>query len=179
MPRTSPLGALGDAALAARAARGDLAAFDELTRRTAPVVRAVVRRMGAQPATADDVTQDAMIAVFRQIGGYRGDGPFAAWACRIGARLYLKRLKKDARLVLTAEPVDPDTPARTEPAGERLDLDRALGALSPAQRLCVTLCHGAGFTHLEIAAQTGMPVGTVKAHVTRGIHRLRTLMQEE
>lgn len=177
-PAAGALGALGDAALAVRAARGDMAAFGELARRAAPAIRAVLRRMGAPGPAADDLTQDALMAALRYIGAYRGDGPFAAWTCRIAARLYLKQVKKAQRTVLMAEPISPETPAAPAPAGERLDLDRALAALSPAERLCVTLCHGAGYTQEEIAAQAGMPLGTVKSHVTRGVRKLRLLMQD-
>lgn len=174
------LAARSDASLAAMAARGNLAAFEELTRRAAGPVRAVLRRMGAPAATADDVTQDAMTAAFHNVGTYRADGPFAAWTCRIAARLYLKQLKREARTVLMAEPVDAQIPALPDgvSAAARLDLDRALETLSPAERLCVTLCHGAGYTHAEIAAQTGLPLGTVKSHVTRGVQKLQRLLRD-
>jgi DNA-directed RNA polymerase specialized sigma24 family protein len=41
----------------------------------------------------------------------------------------------------------------------------------------VSLCHGAGFTHAEIAADAGLPLGTVKSHVNRGLQKLRQHMQ--
>jgi len=65
------------------------------------------------------------------------------------------------------------------PHGTRLDLDNALARLKPVEQLCVSLCHGAGFTHDEIAAELGIPLGTAKSHVARGLKKLRRLMRGE
>lgn len=169
-----------DADLAALAVRGDDAAAAELVRRAAPLVGDLLRRMGAEPALADDVTQEALVAALRGLGAFRGDAAFATWATSIAVRLYLKRRRKEARFDLMAEPVSVDAPG-PDPAATsqaRLDLDRALGRLSPAERLCVSLCHGAGMTHEEIAAAVGVPLGTVKSHVLRGMKKLRVLLVE-
>ena len=69
--------------LAAQA--GDRGAFGELVRRHGSSVRALVRRMGADAALADDVAQDAFIAAFERIAEFRGEGAFAAWV-RFGYR---------------------------------------------------------------------------------------------
>lgn len=54
-----------------------------------------------------------------------------------------------------------------------MDLDEALKALSEVERLCVSLCHGAGLSHPEIASAINLPLGTVKSHVKRGLDKLR------
>jgi RNA polymerase sigma-70 factor (ECF subfamily) len=96
---------------------------------------------------------------------------------RIAARLYLQHIRKNARLRFTPEPLDVETPQeRTMSHGTRIDLDNALLELSDAERLCVSLCHGAGYTHEEIAAALQMPVGTTKSHVSRGLKKLRRFM---
>ena len=53
------------------------------------------------------------------------------------------------------------------------DLDEALKTLSETERVCVSLCHGAGMSHPEIAAAMNLPLGTVKSHVKRGLDKLR------
>jgi RNA polymerase sigma-70 factor (ECF subfamily) len=74
-------------------------------------------------------------------------------------------------------PLDEETPDPLAPdGGARLDLDRALAKLSPPERLCVGLCHGAGLTQAEIAEALQVPLGTVKSHVTRGLAKLRVLL---
>lgn len=175
------LATASDAELAALAVRGDRTAFARLSERAAPVAHALLRRLGAQPALADDLAQDAMIAALNGIGGYRAEAPFAGWVMRIAARLYYKRLSKDARYQLMAEPVSNDAPLadQTISSDARLDLDRALTHLTPGERNCVSLCHGVGMTHEEIAVLTGMPLGTVKSHVNRGMTKLRRLMARE
>ena len=164
--------ALDEAELVARAVSGDKAAFGELARRAAAPAHGLLRRMGAQPALADDMVQDALVAAWRAIASFRGESSFAGWGMKIAARLYVKRRKKDARLVLLAEPMDA-APASVIDGGLGVDLDRALAALSPAERMCVSLCHGAGFTQGEIAQALQVPLGTVKSHCTRGLSKLR------
>jgi hypothetical protein len=90
-----------DVELAALAAAGDRRAFGELVRRHGSAVRGLLRRLGADPATADDVAQDAFLVGYEQIADYRGEGAFAGWIKKIAARLYLRKVKREARFVLT------------------------------------------------------------------------------
>jgi RNA polymerase sigma-70 factor (ECF subfamily) len=170
-----PLTSLHDVELAALAAAGERGAFGELVRRHGSAVRALLRRMGAEAALADDLAQDAFLAAYERIAEFRGEGAFAGWIKRIAARLYLKRWKRRARLDPVAEVSDaPDDETESEgQVAQRLDLDRALAALSPAERLCVTLCYGAGLSHAEIAQSLNAPLGTVKSHVKRGLDKLK------
>ncbi|HEV7690531.1 MAG TPA: RNA polymerase sigma factor [Hyphomonadaceae bacterium] len=170
---TRRLALLSDEQLVGLAAGGDRAAYGELARRHARFVRDLMRRMGADQATADDLTQDAFIDAMRSLPGYRLDAPFTAWIRTVAARLYLKRKQKDARLVVMAEPVGEDQAAESMDPAVRMDLNAALATLSPAERTCVTLCHGAGLTGQEIADALDVPLGTVKSHVTRGLDKLR------
>ena len=61
-----------------------------------------------------------------------------------------------------------------EHADGRIDLDEALKVLGAPERLCVTLCFGAGLSHAEAADALNLPLGTVKSHVKRGLEKLRT-----
>jgi RNA polymerase sigma-70 factor (ECF subfamily) len=167
------LALLPDDQLVGLAAGGDRSAYGELARRHTKFVRDLMRRMGADQATADDLTQDAFIDAMRSLPGYRLEAPFTAWIRTVAARLYLKRKSKDARLVVMAEPVDAGAPGESIDHGARMDLNAALATLSEAERTCVTLCHGAGLTGQEIADALDVPLGTVKSHVTRGLEKLR------
>ena len=166
--------ALHDVELAALAAAGGRAEFGELVRRHGPAVRGLLRRMGADPAAADDVAQDTFLRAFENIAEFRGEGTFAAWIKRIAARLYLKRRRRDAVLVLEADPREPESEATPlADAAGRIDLDEALKTLSPAERLCVSLCYGAGLSHSEVAETLQAPLGTIKSHVKRGLDKLK------
>ena len=167
---------LHDVELAALAAAGGRREFGELARRHGSAVRGLLRRMGAQPSEADDVAQDAFLQAFEKCAEFRGEGTFASWVKRIAARLYLKRKSRNARYVAEIESEE-TAPAVDTPG--LVDLDEALKALSETERLCVSLCHGAGLSHPEIAAALKLPLGTVKSHVKRGLDKLRARLQPE
>ena len=174
-PRRNPVGR-PDAELVAWASGGDRAAFGELVRRHGSAVRALLRRMGADAALADDLAQDAFMTAWQKIGGLTNGSAFAPWVRQIAARLLVRRWRKDRRLDLMAETPEPDVdlaPAAQEPHGLRMDLEQAIKALTPAQRLCVSLCYGADLTHAEAAEVLNAPLGTVKSHVKRGLDKLR------
>jgi RNA polymerase sigma-70 factor (ECF subfamily) len=165
---------LHDVELAALAATGERRAFGELVRRHGSAVRALLRRMGAQASEADDVAQDAFLTAFERMAEFRGEGTFAAWVKRIAARAYLRRLQKERRLgAFASEDLDETTPMETKDAEAAIDLDGALKGLGPAERVCVTLCFGAGLSHAEAADALNLPLGTVKSHVKRGLEKLR------
>ena len=163
---------LHDAELAALAAAGDRRAFGELVRRHNAGVRGLLMRMGADPATADDVAQDAFLTAFSRISEFRGEGAFAGWVKRIAARAYLRRWRRRGNALAEAE-TEEGFGGEGE-AASRIDLDEALKTLSPAERVCVSLCYGAGFSHAEAALALETPLGTVKSHVKRGLDKLRS-----
>jgi RNA polymerase sigma-70 factor (ECF subfamily) len=166
---------LHDVELAALAATGDRRAFGELVRRHGSGVRGLLRRMGAPAAEADDAAQDAFLAAFEGIAEYRGEGAFAGWVKRIAVRQYLRRLQREKRLASLAAESEEGADTVSQPdAGGRIDLDGALKTLSAPERLCVSMCYGAGLSHGEAAEALNLPLGTVKSHVKRGLEKLRT-----
>ncbi len=153
------------------------AMYSGLVRQHGSAVRGLLRRMGAQPALADDLAQDAFVIGFQRFGDLREPAAFPGWIKQIAARLYIRRMRSRLRL---EDGLDSAPELSTEgeaPAGLRIDLDAALATLSEAERLCVTLCHGAGLTQAEIASALNWPLGTVKSHVTRGLARLRRRLE--
>ncbi len=172
MAGARPPASLHDVELAALAAAGDRPAFGELVRRHGSAVRGLLRRMGAEPSIADDIAQDAFLAAFERIAEYRGEGAFSAWVRKIAARLYVRRWKKESRFDLEAEAADEGHGGESL-AAARIDLDEAMKALSPTERMCVSLCYGAGVSHVEAADALNLPLGTVKSHVKRGLDKLR------
>jgi RNA polymerase sigma factor (sigma-70 family) len=170
---------LHDVELCSYAAAGERRAFGELVRRHGSAVRHLLRRMGAQAAEADDVAQDAFLAAFERIAEFRGEGTFAGWVKRIAARLYLRRLQREKRLTAIAaeegreEAGTAASLANGGDADHRMDLEEAMKALSTAERVCVSMCYGAGLSHGEAADALNLPLGTVKSHVKRGLDKLR------
>lgn len=170
----STFASLHDLELCSYAAAGERRAFGELVRRHGSSVRHLLRRMGAQAALSDDVAQDAFLAAFERIAEFRGEGTFAGWVKKIAARLYLRRLQREKRLnALAAEDAPVDETDLAGDADHRIDLDEALRGLGTAERLCVSMCYGAGLSHGEAADALNLPLGTVKSHVKRGLEKLR------
>jgi RNA polymerase sigma-70 factor (ECF subfamily) len=173
--KRSPVGR-PDAELVAWATGGDRAAFGELVRRHGSAVRALLRRMGAQDSLADDVAQDAFVLAFQKVGALHDGAAFLPWVKRTAARLYIRRRRHERRYDLMAETPEPeadDASSHHGPVAARLDLEQAMRALTPAQRLCITLCYGADFSQAEVADSLNVPLGTVKSHVKRGLDKLR------
>jgi RNA polymerase sigma-70 factor (ECF subfamily) len=161
-----------DVELAALAAAGDRRAFGELVRRHNAAVRGLLMRMGADPSTADDAAQDAFLTAFSRIGEFRGEGTFAGWVKRIAARAYVRGWRKRHGETLVAEQEEASSEGEIA-AASRIDLDDALRRLSAPERMCVSLCYGAGFSHAQAAETLNVPLGTVKSHVKRGLDKLR------
>ena len=169
----SSFASLHDVELSAYAAAGERRAFGELVRRHGSAVRGLLRRMGAQAAEADDTAQDAFLAAFERIAEFRGEGTFAGWVKKIAARQYLRRIQRDKRATAMAAEGAEEADVSAGDADHRIDLDEALKGLSPAERLCVSMCYGAGLSHGEAAEALNLPLGTVKSHVKRGLEKLR------
>lgn len=162
-----------DLELVALAASGSRPAFGELVRRHGSAVRGLLRRMGADASLADDLAQDAFLTAYEQIGEFRGEGTFQGWVRSIAARQYVRRWKRDRKLDYHADAPEPEEDERGPTAGDRMDLDEGLRRLPEVERVCVSLCYGAGFTHAEAASALNLPLGTVKSHVKRGLDKLR------
>ena len=174
----STTGRMHDMELAALAAAGDRRAFGELVRRHNAGVRGLLMRMGADPHTADDVAQDAFLTAFSRITEFRGEGAFAGWVKRIAARHYVRGWRKRHGEVLSAEPEEEGSSEGEGAAASRIDLDEAMRGLSAPERMCVSLCYGAGFSHTQAAEALNVPLGTVKSHVKRGLDKLRVRLAE-
>ena len=172
---------LPETALVLAAQAGDRAAFSELVRRREGWLRALLRRLCGHAAEADDLAQEAFLRAWRRLHDLRQPAAFAGWLRRLAVRVFIdaRRLSSvDVDDSATADDIISDKVAPEREAGARIDLERALQALSPAERLCVTLNLGEGLSHGEIVAAASLPLGTVKSHILRGTNKLRRLLGE-
>ena len=138
----------------ARAMTGDDDAFTELVLRRQNRVRDLMRRLCGDHALADDLAQQAFVRAWRSLGGLRDPGAFGGWLKRIAVNVWLAEARRARRPIDDDEDVLAEVPNPTpspERAAGRIDLERALAQLRPAERLCVVLAHGEGMTHVEIA----------------------------
>ena len=171
------LRAAADAVVIALACAGDDAAFTEIVRRRHARVRGFMYRLCRRPALGDDLAQQVFLTAWRSIQQLRSAAAFDGWLKRIMITTWLEELRRD-KLEFAREPEEADFGSHRETTAERMDLDAALARLAPQARLCVVLAYDEGMSHPEIAALTGLPVGTVKSHISRGGARLRELLAE-
>ncbi len=167
----------GEVDLVRRAAEGDVESYETLYRKHVGRIHALCLRMARDPSEADDLTQETFIRVWERLGSFRGESGFSTWLHRVAVNVVVSELRGRGRWreLFSAEEA-PDaaaTPAFS--AGGDLDLERAIAALSPQARLVFLLHDVEGWKHGEIAEQTGIAVGTSKAH----LHRARQLLREE
>ena len=167
-----------DDELLAQVAGGDIRALEALYRRMRVQVFAVALAVTADRGTAEDVLQDTFVRVYSAASRYRPEARARAWVLTIARHLALDAVRRRTR-----EPVCgmADHGAAT-PAGDpdriRLDVVNALLQLGEVDRQIVVLHDLAGFTHAEVAAELGLPAGTVRWRYRLALARLRPLVAE-
>jgi RNA polymerase sigma factor (sigma-70 family) len=164
-----------DADLIARViGRDDRHAFAQLVRRHQSNVRGLLRRLTCGDlARADDLAQEAFLRAYRGIGSFRGGARFSSWIYRIAYNVFLSDAGRAGPAPGASERLDTDEGPPTGSPLLRHDLDQALAALPPVERLAVVLSYKIGATHEEIAVVLGCPLGTAKSHVLRARERMR------
>jgi RNA polymerase sigma-70 factor (ECF subfamily) len=130
-------------------------------------------------AEADDLAQEAFVKAWDRLVDLETPAAFAGWFRRVAVTTFLmakRKQKANFESLDDAGEIASEDSAPDQVAGAKIDLQRALARLSDGERLCVTLNHGEGLSHAEIVDATGLPLGTVKSHVQRGMEKLRRLL---
>ncbi len=170
------------------------------TRRDSKAWEFVINAMGAEcvriaaaitgdPALADDVVQETLLQVRDDARQFRprtanADADARGWIARVCTNTALQFLRRQARRsaieLRTHRTVMPEAGVATEEAFmEREDLQRmrqAVARLPEPQRVAIVLHHFLGRDYDAVAAELGIPVGTAKIRVHRGVERLRRIM---
>jgi RNA polymerase sigma factor (sigma-70 family) len=155
---------------------GDDDAYGELVRRRQGSIRQLFRRLCRDAALADDLAQQTFLQAWRTVKTLKSPAAFGGWLRRLAINTWLQKIRAEKPLTSTTD-LDELPDAATQPAlSEQLDLDSALSTLPPDVRLCITLAYAERMSHREICEATGLPLGTVKSHITRGAARLRRLL---
>lgn len=177
-----------DEALAARAAEGDVAAFELLYDRYVRLVYALAARsLGADEA--QEIVQDVFLQLWRTASQFDPErGRFAAWFTAIARHRVLAELGARGRQqrLAVADAIDlalaqaPDPGPSTEEIAERSEAAetalRALQSLPPEQRRVLVLAYFAGMSQSIIASHLDIPLGTVKKRVRLGMQKLRAAL---
>lgn len=173
-----------DFALMKATAEGDTRAFEALYDRFASIVLGMTARILASRAEAEEVLQESFWQVWKEARSFQPAlGSPYTWIVTIARRKAIDRLRSNARHLqriqkrladeMAAE-YDAPTGAGHASASDAATLVRqALAKLRPEEKCAIELAFFDGLTHSEIAAALGVPDGTVKARIRRGMAKLR------
>ena len=174
-----------DDLLTAVGSRRDCEAFATLFGHFTPRVQAQMVRGGLAPFTAADVSQDVMETIWRKAHLFdHRKSAAATWVFRIaqnrridiGRRSHEHR-RADVDLLAIADTAE-SSEAHVDAAQREQHVQAALGTLPHEQFRVVYLAFFEGLSHAMIAAQTNLPIGTVKSRLRLAFSRLRSLLRD-
>lgn len=167
------------------AANGDVEAFKALFETYAPRVKSYMLRQGADPATAEELAQETLLAVWRKAALYSDEkGSATTWIFTIARNLRIDRLRKEVAWQPLPENNDerasedpgPDEELSERERGERVRA--TLAELPPDQSEVVNLAFIEGLSHSEIAKRLGLPLGTVKSRMRLAYQKIRGALED-
>ncbi len=171
---------LDDHTLVVRAQEGDTRAFEALVRRHQHQFYRLALRLLGNRSDAEDAVQEAFVAAWRRLGGFREEAAFSSWMYRIVTNrcvALLRRQRPAVSLDDLGDQPDPDG-ALPEHAAESqaraAALQRALQNLSIEQRTCWVLRELHGLSYEDIAAIVGASPDAVRGR----LHRARCTLAE-
>ena len=176
-------GSLSDPVLVARAKAGDAAALEALCVRHAPRVERLARHILRDPEDARDAAQEALAKLCVRLRQFRGDSQFSTWLHRLVVNTCRDVAERQRARTHDALPDELGADVEHDPTrGVRIselrrELCNSLADISPEQAQVIVLKDALGYTFEEIAAASGMPVGTAKCHAHRGRSRLRERLE--
>lgn len=178
----TPARAVTDPALDLAFAAGEAASLRDVFDRYGGMILRIGQLSLTNQHDAEDLVQQVLVRAWRGRAGFDpARGTLAAWLLGITRRQVADRWKEHGRQVRdhTAASLEATIPAPSEPdtVVDRVVVADGINRLPEVQRTLLRLAFYQGLTHLEIATRTGLPLGTVKSHIRRGLTRLRELWE--
>jgi RNA polymerase sigma-70 factor, ECF subfamily len=182
-PPAPELTRMADEDLLALVGAKDADAFEVLYDRHSKVVYSLIYRLLGDRTAAEDVAQEAFLAVWKRSGGYvTARGSVRTWLLSIAHNQGVDRLRSQgamARRQEALEHVAITSPGSADVAEEAVThamadvAKQGLQDLPPEQGQVLTLAYYSGFSQQEIAELLVLPLGTVKSRMRLGLERLR------
>jgi RNA polymerase sigma-70 factor, ECF subfamily len=185
-----PVDQLSDEVLLSAVARGAVWAMEILYERYSRILYSLAYRMVADHQVAEDLLQDAFLAIWRRATSYSPQsGAARSWVVSIMHHRtidYLRSVRRRSTLKEASwEEVERDErtafPDAWDEAWQNIQsakIREALMQLPTEQRMVIELAYFQGWTHSEIAEGCQIPLGTVKARMRLGLARLKRVVEE-
>lgn len=163
------------------AERADRAAFEVLFEHFAPRIKAYLMRLGGSDSSAEELTQETMVLVWRKAALFDPvRASPATWIFTIARNQRIDAFRRERRPEL--DPEDPSLRISDEPGADHVletkqssvHVARAVANLSAGERQLLTLAFYEDKSHSAIAAELGIPLGTVKSRLRQVFRKLRT-----
>lgn len=173
-----------DAALVARAQRGDRTAFEQLVRRHQRGLWHLARRYTRSDADAADVTQQAFVRAYQALSGFRGEASVRSWLYRIAINLALNSVRDRGREQPSEIADDALTVAAEGASGIERErrttaLRAAIATLPPKQKLVLELRVFDELSFREVAALADCTENAAKVSFHFAVKRLRALLGDD
>ena len=169
-----------DELLVTLARSGDQKAANRLAARWYPRLMRTALRLVGDRGEAEEAVQEAWAGICRGWPRLSDPAMFPGWAFGILRRKCVDRIRKVQSDHIRSAPLEaapePSQPARGE---LQVEIDQALAGLSPGHRLAAILYFGEGLSLNEIAAVTGVPVGTAKSRIFNARQHLKSRLKGE
>lgn len=163
------------------AKRGQVEAFTSLVRNYKNFVFRTAYGVIRNKSDAEDVTQEVFIKIHQSLSSLRDEFTFPTWIARITVRTaidWVRQIGKGQESDLDTDRLttvhDPHTSSDM-----RLDLEQALGQLSPEQRTILILRELQGFDYEKLAEILDIPIGTVRSRLHNARSQLRLILSNE
>jgi RNA polymerase sigma-70 factor (ECF subfamily) len=179
---------LSDEALVTRLCNKDTDAFAIFYDRHSRLAFGLAYRILGDPSAAEDVVQEAFLAVWRQAGTFQAEKSAArTWLLSIVHHRAVDRLRQTG----SREVSGPTLEGTIEQADRRIDVEHevtlsleaaqvraALDALPPEQRQTIEMAYFEGLSHSEIAEKLAVPLGTIKGRLRIGLQKMRAILDQ-
>lgn len=156
----------------------DTTAFAELFAYFGPRVKSFLMKSGASPDLAEECTQEVMVTLWNKSHLFDpSKASVSTWIFTIARNRRIDLLRKQRRVEPEDLPWGPEEdPQQDEVLALQQEteiLGKAIAALPAKQRMLIEKAYYGELTHSEIAAQTGLPLGTIKSRIRLALDRLR------
>jgi RNA polymerase sigma-70 factor (ECF subfamily) len=152
--------------------------WEEVARDHGRFLYNVAYRLAGNDDDAQDLVQEALLRVRKGLERYQ-PGSLEGWLARIVTNVFLDEMRRRKRRPTDALPEDPGRVLPPAPGADEAqtglsdEIQQALAELPEEFRVPVVLCDVSDLSYEQIAASTGVPIGTVRSRIHRGRRMLR------